>query len=176
MVKRRTNPIPTKDRRDPQKGYNIARRTVAKYREQLNNIPVARLRKELWWNLFLKPTKRCAPVHRLCLTCFIPLLPKPTPVMSLGFFMPRFYSMAKPSALLRSRVLCLWWPVFCRWRIWPCSECGAAWSHMAYGKIVRNGCCRFADHLIYAVVMYMFFYPFEPTWTSTRWWYWSRPW
>ena len=29
-----------------QKGYNIARRTVAKYREQLH-IPVARLRKEL---------------------------------------------------------------------------------------------------------------------------------
>ena len=28
------------------KGYNIARRTVAKYREQLH-IPVARLRKEL---------------------------------------------------------------------------------------------------------------------------------
>jgi RNA polymerase sigma-54 factor len=28
------------------RGYNIARRTVAKYREQLN-IPVARLRKEL---------------------------------------------------------------------------------------------------------------------------------
>jgi RNA polymerase sigma-54 factor len=28
------------------KGYNIARRTVAKYREQMN-IPVARLRKEL---------------------------------------------------------------------------------------------------------------------------------
>jgi len=28
------------------KGYNIARRTVAKYREQLD-IPVARLRKEL---------------------------------------------------------------------------------------------------------------------------------
>jgi RNA polymerase sigma-54 factor len=28
------------------KGYQIARRTVAKYREQLN-IPVARLRKEL---------------------------------------------------------------------------------------------------------------------------------
>jgi RNA polymerase sigma-54 factor len=28
------------------KGYNIARRTVAKYREQLN-IPVSRLRKEL---------------------------------------------------------------------------------------------------------------------------------
>jgi RNA polymerase sigma-54 factor len=28
------------------KGYNIARRTVAKYREQLG-IPVARLRKEL---------------------------------------------------------------------------------------------------------------------------------
>ena len=28
------------------KGYNIARRTVAKYREQLN-IPVARLRKEV---------------------------------------------------------------------------------------------------------------------------------
>lgn len=31
-----------------EKGYNIARRTVAKYREQLN-IPVARLRKELWF-------------------------------------------------------------------------------------------------------------------------------
>jgi len=29
-----------------QKGYNIARRTVAKYREQMN-VPVARLRKEL---------------------------------------------------------------------------------------------------------------------------------
>jgi RNA polymerase sigma-54 factor len=29
-----------------EKGYNVARRTVAKYREQLN-IPVARLRKEL---------------------------------------------------------------------------------------------------------------------------------
>ena len=29
-----------------EKGYNIARRTVAKYREHLN-IPVARLRKEL---------------------------------------------------------------------------------------------------------------------------------
>jgi RNA polymerase sigma-54 factor len=29
-----------------EKGYNIARRTVAKYREQLE-IPVARLRKEL---------------------------------------------------------------------------------------------------------------------------------
>lgn len=29
-----------------EKGYNIARRTVAKYREQLQ-IPVARLRKEL---------------------------------------------------------------------------------------------------------------------------------
>lgn len=29
-----------------EKGYNIARRTIAKYREQLN-IPVARLRKEL---------------------------------------------------------------------------------------------------------------------------------
>jgi len=28
------------------RGYNIARRTVAKYREQLN-IPVARMRKEL---------------------------------------------------------------------------------------------------------------------------------
>jgi RNA polymerase sigma-54 factor len=28
------------------RGYNIARRTVAKYREQLN-IPVARLRKEI---------------------------------------------------------------------------------------------------------------------------------
>jgi RNA polymerase sigma-54 factor len=29
-----------------ERGYNIARRTVAKYREQLN-VPVARLRKEL---------------------------------------------------------------------------------------------------------------------------------
>ena len=29
-----------------ERGYNIARRTVAKYREQMN-IPVARLRKEL---------------------------------------------------------------------------------------------------------------------------------
>jgi RNA polymerase sigma-54 factor len=29
-----------------EKGYNIARRTVAKYREQLN-IPIARLRKEI---------------------------------------------------------------------------------------------------------------------------------
>jgi RNA polymerase sigma-54 factor len=29
-----------------EKGYNIARRTVAKYREQLN-IPVARLRREI---------------------------------------------------------------------------------------------------------------------------------
>jgi RNA polymerase sigma-54 factor len=29
-----------------EKGYNIARRTVAKYREMIN-IPVARLRKEL---------------------------------------------------------------------------------------------------------------------------------
>ncbi len=29
-----------------EKGYRIARRTVAKYREQLN-LPVARLRKEL---------------------------------------------------------------------------------------------------------------------------------
>ena len=29
-----------------EKGYNIARRTIAKYREQLD-IPVARLRKEL---------------------------------------------------------------------------------------------------------------------------------
>ncbi|MCA1747704.1 MAG: hypothetical protein LC655_08405, partial [Bacteroidales bacterium] len=29
-----------------EKGYHIARRTVAKYREQLN-LPVARLRKEL---------------------------------------------------------------------------------------------------------------------------------
>jgi len=33
-----------------EKGYNIARRTVAKYREQLG-IPVARLRKELWFTL-----------------------------------------------------------------------------------------------------------------------------
>jgi RNA polymerase sigma-54 factor len=29
-----------------EKGYKVARRTVAKYREQLN-IPIARLRKEL---------------------------------------------------------------------------------------------------------------------------------
>ncbi len=29
-----------------EKGYNVARRTVAKYREQLS-IPIARLRKEL---------------------------------------------------------------------------------------------------------------------------------
>jgi len=29
-----------------EKGYNIARRTVAKYREQLN-LPVARMRKKL---------------------------------------------------------------------------------------------------------------------------------
>jgi len=29
-----------------EKGYNIARRTVAKYREQLN-FPVARMRKEM---------------------------------------------------------------------------------------------------------------------------------
>jgi RNA polymerase sigma-54 factor len=29
-----------------EKGYNIARRTVAKYREQMN-LPVARLRKEV---------------------------------------------------------------------------------------------------------------------------------
>ena len=28
------------------KGYNVARRTVAKYRDQLN-IPIARLRKEI---------------------------------------------------------------------------------------------------------------------------------
>jgi len=52
-----TDIISTEDKRKPasdeklkehlqQKGYNIARRTVAKYREQLN-IPVARLRKEL---------------------------------------------------------------------------------------------------------------------------------
>ena len=34
------------DRYAEGKGYNIARRTVAKYREQLD-IPVARLRKEL---------------------------------------------------------------------------------------------------------------------------------
>lgn len=34
-----------------EKGYNIARRTVAKYREQLQ-IPVARMRKELW-NFYL---------------------------------------------------------------------------------------------------------------------------
>ena len=49
--------IASEDKRDPrtddeltrllrEKGYNIARRTVAKYREQLN-LPVARLRKEL---------------------------------------------------------------------------------------------------------------------------------
>jgi RNA polymerase sigma-54 factor len=52
-----TNAIEAEDKRKPlpdeklmellnEKGYNIARRTVAKYREQLN-IPVARLRKEL---------------------------------------------------------------------------------------------------------------------------------
>jgi RNA polymerase sigma-54 factor len=51
------NAIDAEDKRKPltddqltahltEKGYNIARRTVAKYREQLN-IPVARLRKEL---------------------------------------------------------------------------------------------------------------------------------
>ena len=42
------NPLPDDKLTDllQQKGYNIARRTVAKYREQLN-IPVARLRKEL---------------------------------------------------------------------------------------------------------------------------------
>jgi RNA polymerase sigma-54 factor len=52
-----TDAISAEDKRKPlpdeklmellrEKGYNIARRTVAKYREQLN-IPVARLRKEL---------------------------------------------------------------------------------------------------------------------------------
>jgi RNA polymerase sigma-54 factor len=52
-----TDAIEAEDKRKPlpdeklmellnEKGYNIARRTVAKYREQLN-IPVARLRKEL---------------------------------------------------------------------------------------------------------------------------------
>jgi RNA polymerase sigma-54 factor len=52
-----TDAISSEDKRKPlpdeklmellrDKGYNIARRTVAKYREQLN-IPVARLRKEL---------------------------------------------------------------------------------------------------------------------------------
>jgi RNA polymerase sigma-54 factor len=52
-----TDAIAAEDKRKPlpdeklmellnDKGYNIARRTVAKYREQLN-IPVARLRKEL---------------------------------------------------------------------------------------------------------------------------------
>ena len=34
-----------------EKGYPIARRTVAKYREQLD-LPVARLRKEIWWVYF----------------------------------------------------------------------------------------------------------------------------
>lgn len=33
-----------------EKGYPIARRTIAKYREQLN-IPIARLRKTLWWRV-----------------------------------------------------------------------------------------------------------------------------
>ena len=52
-----SNLIEAEDKRKPlsdeqltdmlqEKGYNIARRTVAKYREQLN-LPVARLRKEL---------------------------------------------------------------------------------------------------------------------------------
>ena len=52
-----TDVINTEDKKKPysddkletllkQKGYNIARRTVAKYREQLG-IPVARLRKEI---------------------------------------------------------------------------------------------------------------------------------
>ncbi len=36
-----------------EKGYPIARRTVAKYREQLG-IPVARLRKQIWWNFSWK--------------------------------------------------------------------------------------------------------------------------
>ena len=52
-----SNLIEAEDKRKPlsdeqltdllqEKGYNIARRTVAKYREQLN-LPVARLRKQL---------------------------------------------------------------------------------------------------------------------------------
>ena len=42
------NPLSDQELTDmmKEKGYNIARRTVAKYREQLD-IPVARLRKEL---------------------------------------------------------------------------------------------------------------------------------
>jgi RNA polymerase sigma-54 factor len=51
------NAIENEDKRNPlpdeklmavlnDKGYNIARRTVAKYREQLN-LPVARMRKKL---------------------------------------------------------------------------------------------------------------------------------
>ena len=42
------NPLPDEKLMEilNEKGYNIARRTIAKYREQLN-IPVARLRKEL---------------------------------------------------------------------------------------------------------------------------------
>jgi RNA polymerase sigma-54 factor len=42
------NPLPDEKLMEVlnEKGYNIARRTVAKYREQLN-LPVARMRKKL---------------------------------------------------------------------------------------------------------------------------------
>ena len=40
-----------------EKGYNIARRTISKYREQLN-IPVSRLRKEIQNKLNEKPVLR----------------------------------------------------------------------------------------------------------------------
>ena len=47
-----------------EKGYHIARRTVAKYRGQLN-IPTAKLRRELWWSLL--NFCRCLDTHCLCL-------------------------------------------------------------------------------------------------------------
>jgi RNA polymerase sigma-54 factor len=42
------NPLPDEKLAEiiQEKGYNIARRTIAKYREQLN-LPVARLRREM---------------------------------------------------------------------------------------------------------------------------------
>jgi RNA polymerase sigma-54 factor len=44
----KNKPLPDEKLMDilKEKGYNIARRTIAKYREQLN-IPVARLRREM---------------------------------------------------------------------------------------------------------------------------------
>jgi len=47
-----------------EKGYNIARRTVAKYREQLG-IPVARLRKELNWCIWINVFKKMIPLNPL---------------------------------------------------------------------------------------------------------------